>query len=69
MLLNEFFAFLRTWRIIIVKASHINSAFALQFPSMAQCHYTYSELLQEHANINVAPKTLPFMEAKRITFP
>lgn len=29
----------------------------------------YCELLQGHANFNIAPKTLPFMEAKRMTFP
>lgn len=42
----NFFVFVRTQLILLIiikginEASNVNSAFTLQFQSMAQCHYT-----------------------------
>lgn len=73
--MNFFLVFVRTWHKLlrnvktINEASNINSAFSLRFQSVKSIITLYSDLLREHANLNRVSKTLPFMEAGRITFP
>lgn len=66
------FAVIRMWHVLII-VKGIIEAFDFCFHSeISECGCVitlYNDLLQEHANFNIAPKTLLFMEAKKSTSP